>query len=41
MSNQTKKETWRWIVNLVVSVLTALAAALGTTSCIGNLPVGC
>lgn len=29
-----KKETWRWIINLIVSVLTAIVTALGTTSCI-------
>ena len=31
---EDKKDMWRWIINLVASVLTALAAALGTTSCI-------
>ena len=34
MSIEKKKETWRWIINLIVSVLTALAAALGANSCI-------
>ena len=34
---EDKKDMWRWIINLVASVLTALAAALGTTSCISNL----
>ena len=35
IKDNSKKETIRWIVNLIVSVLTALAAALGTTSCVG------
>lgn len=35
MSNETKRDTWRWVINLIASVLTALAAALGTSSCIG------
>ena len=30
-----KKETARWIVNIIVSILTAIATALGTTSCMG------
>ena len=34
MSETNKKDTWRWILNMIISVLTALAAALGTTSCI-------
>ena len=32
-----KKETWKWIIQLVISVLTALAAALGTTSCVNAM----
>ncbi|MCQ2129113.1 MAG: smalltalk protein [Bacteroidaceae bacterium] len=32
-----KKETWKFIINLIASVLTAAAAALGTSSCIGML----
>ncbi|MCR5361217.1 MAG: smalltalk protein [Bacteroidales bacterium] len=35
--NESKKETWRWVLNVIVSVLTALAAAIGTTSCIKSL----
>ena len=35
IKDNSKKETIRWVVNLIVSVLTALAAALGTTSCVG------
>ena len=37
MSNETQKDTWRWVINLIASVLTALAAALGTTSCVAAL----
>ena len=37
ISNETKRDTWRWIINLMASVLTALAAALGTTSCVAAL----
>ena len=37
MSVETKRDTWRWIINLVASVLTALAAALGTTSCVAAI----
>ena len=29
-----KRETIKWIVQILASVLTALATALGTTSCI-------
>ena len=32
-----KKEMWKFIINLIASILTAAAAALGTTSCIGAL----
>lgn len=28
-----KKETWKFIINLIASILTAAAAALGTSSC--------
>ena len=34
MTDNSKKEIWRWVLNLIVSVLTALAAALGTNSCV-------
>ncbi len=30
----SKKETIRWIIQILASVLTALAAALGTTACV-------
>ena len=30
-----KKETWKTILQVIVSVLTALATSLGVTSCAG------
>ena len=29
-----KKETWKMVIQLVISVLTAVATTLGVTSCI-------
>ena len=34
-----KKETWKAILQLVVSILTAALTALGTTSCMGHGPI--
>ena len=34
MSTPIKKETWKLIVQLIVSIATAIAATLGVTSCI-------
>ena len=31
----TKKETFKWIVQIIVSVATAILTALGATSCMG------
>ena len=31
----TKKETFKWIVQLVASIATAILTALGATSCLG------
>jgi len=31
----TKKETLKWIVQLVVSIASAILTALGATSCMG------
>ncbi|MBQ7150253.1 MAG: smalltalk protein [Prevotella sp.] len=31
-----KKETWKTIIQLVISVLTAVATTLGVTSCIAH-----
>ena len=30
-----KKETWKTIIQVIVSILTAALTALGTTSCMG------
>ena len=32
-----KKETWKTIIQVVISILTAALTAMGTTSCIGAL----
>jgi hypothetical protein len=34
-----KKETWQLILQVLVSILTAAATALGTTSCMGYGPL--
>ena len=34
-----KRETWKTIIQVVISILTAAATALGTTSCLGNGPL--
>ena len=31
-----KKETWKTIIQIVVSILSAALTALGTTSCMGH-----
>ena len=31
----TKKETFKWIVQIIASVATAILTAMGTTSCLG------
>ena len=33
VSNFMKKETWKLVIQLIVSVLTAVATTLGVTSC--------
>ena len=33
MSREGKREMWQYILNVIVSVLTALGTALGVTSC--------
>ena len=35
----TKKETIKWIVQLVASIATAILTALGATSCMGHGPI--
>ncbi|MCH4147659.1 MAG: smalltalk protein [Prevotella sp.] len=32
-----KKETWKFIIQLAISILTAIATTLGVTSCMGVL----
>ncbi len=32
-----KKETMKWAVQILISILTAIATALGATSCMGAL----
>ena len=31
--NDSKRETWKFLIQVVISILTAIATALGTTSC--------
>ena len=31
-----KKETWKTVIQIIVSVLTAIATSLGVSSCISN-----
>ena len=38
ISNFMKKNTWKTILQFVVSILTAAITALGTTSCMGYGP---
>ena len=34
MLNENQKETWRWIVNLILTILTAIVTSLGASSCV-------
>ena len=34
-----KRETWKTVSQLVISILTAALTALGTTSCMGHGPI--
>ena len=34
--DSTKKDKWKFIIQVVISILTALAAALTTTSCVNH-----
>jgi hypothetical protein len=36
--NIMKKETWKAIIQVAISILTAALTALGTTSCMGHGP---
>ena len=31
-----KKETWKFIIQTVIAILTAIATSLGVTSCMGS-----
>ena len=35
MSTETKKNTWKLILQLIVAALSAIATTLGVTSCMG------
>jgi hypothetical protein len=35
----SKKETIKFVVQLIASIATAIATALGTTSCMGHGPI--
>ena len=35
MSTETKKNTWKLILQLIVSIATAIATTIGVTSCMG------
>jgi hypothetical protein len=34
MSQESKKETWKLIINMIISILTAIATTFGLTSCL-------
>ena len=34
-----KRETWKTVIQVIVSILTAALTAMGTTSCMGHDPV--
>ena len=36
MSQESKKETWKLIINMIISILTAIATTFGLTSCMGG-----
>ena len=33
MSQESKKETWKMIINMIISILTAITTTFGMTSC--------
>ncbi len=35
MSVDNKKETWKMVINMIISILTAIATTFGLTSCMG------
>ena len=34
-----KKETWKYIIQTIIAILTAIATSLGVTSCMGFGPI--
>lgn len=38
MEPTNKKNKWQWIIQLIISILTALATTLGTMSCVQYSP---
>lgn len=37
MLSDSKKETWKFVIQVLISIPTAIATALGTTSCMTAL----
>jgi hypothetical protein len=35
MSVENKKATWKMVINVIISILTAIATTFGLTSCMG------
>ncbi len=36
MKVNTKRETWKFIIQTIVAILTAIGTTLGVTSCLGR-----
>ena len=34
-----KKETWKYIIQLIIAILTAILTTFGVTSCMGHGPL--
>jgi hypothetical protein len=34
--DNAKKDIWKFVIQVLISILTALAAAIGTTSCVAH-----
>ena len=34
-----KKETWKTLIQILISILTAIGTTLGVTSCMGHGPI--
>ena len=37
LNERMKKETWKTVIQVVISILTAALTAMGTSSCMGAL----